>query len=300
MVLQRGEPAVQNDEWSATGTRLPHRVGDALLLTGFLVASAARVVAVLDRGEVGIDLRVYRAAAVAAISGHDPWAASASGVAFAAPPSSLLPYLPAALLPEPVAITAYACLFLGVAIAVIRRMRLPLWWLLFTPLVDSLLVLNLDVLVIALLLAPGWLGGFAIPMKIYSALPVLLQRRWTSAFVGVAVLALAGPLWIDFFERLPSITSSLALQSAGGLSAWGTLLVVPTLFALWVLRARGASWLVVPGLWPATQLHYATIALPAARTRRVLAFLLCFAVPGLPAVAIIAEALLDVIKGKAV
>ena len=80
-------------------------------------------------------------------------------------------------------------------------------------------------------------------------------------------------------------------HAGGGLSAWGTWLVVPTAVALVPLVGRGASLLAVPPLWPVTQLHDASMALPAARQSRLLAFLLSFSIPLLPAAAVIAEAI---------
>jgi hypothetical protein len=74
-------------------------------------------------------------------------------------------------------------------------------------------------------------------------------------------------------------------------SAWGSWVAIPTVVALFVLRGRGASWLAVPALWPFTQLHYSCLAMPAARRSATLAFLLSFAIPLLPAVAVIIEAI---------
>ncbi len=67
-------------------------------------------------------------------------------------------------------------------------------------------------------------------------------------------------------------------------------MMIPAVIALGVLRSRGAEWLVVPALWPFTQLHYSAIATPAARRSPFLAFLLSFGIPLLPPLAVIAEA----------
>ena len=63
---------------------------------------------------------------------------------------------------------------------------------------------------------------------------------------------------------------------AGNLSAVGTWLLVPTVIALAYLRGRGASWLVVPALWPSTQLHYSTIGTPAAKRSPLIAIPVLF------------------------
>ena len=67
-------------------------------------------------------------------------------------------------------------------------------------------------------------------------------------------------------------------------------MAIPAVAGLIALRDRGAAWLVVPALWPYTQLHYAAIALPALRGAPILALLLCFPFPLLPPVAVILEA----------
>ena len=127
-------------------------------------------------------------------------------------------------------------------------------------------------------------------MKTYAAIPLLLDgRRWALA-VGVGLSLVTLTLWVAFFGQLGSITQRLSNQSFGGLSAWGTWLMIPTALALVVLRRRGASWLAVPGLWPYTQLHYSCLALPVAATNPVLAFLFSFSIPLLPPMAIIAYA----------
>jgi hypothetical protein len=90
-----------------------------------------------------------------------------------------------------------------------------------------------------------------------------------------------------FLGQFGAVSEKLAAQSSGGLSAWGTWLVVPTVLALVAIRGRGASWLSVPGLWPYTQLHYSSIALPVVATSPMLAFLFSFGIPLLPAVAIV-------------
>lgn len=177
------------------------------------------------------------------------------------------------------------------AVAALRAVRLPLWWLLFPPLAESLVVLNADVLVIALILSGGRWAFASIVFKIYASVPLLLQRRWAAVLVGGLVCAVTLPLAPRFIADRELIGSALATQSSGGLSAWGTWLMVPTVTALMILWRREAAWLVVPALWPYTQLHYNLLALPVAAASPPVAFLLSFAVWPLPAVATIAYAL---------
>ena len=103
--------------------------------------------------------------------------------------------------------------------------------------------------------------------------------RWRPLVVGGALCLLSAPWWSDFLGARDAISASLAAQSYGGGSAWGTWLMVPTVVALAVLWRRGAEWLAVPAIWPYTQLHYSALALPVAAKNAFVALALCFAVP---------------------
>lgn len=268
-----------------------HIVATAGLLFTFLVIDTRKVVDFLAQGFMHIDLRLYRAAAHAVLAGQNPWPAETGAAGFAATPPAVLTYMPAALLPEAVAIAIYTMAAVVAAGFVIRTLRLPLWWMLFPPLFESVLVLNPDVFVIALLLAGSRVAALAVPMKTYAAIPLLLDgRRWAFA-VGILLSLLAAPLWFEFFGQLGSIAQRLSTQSFGGLSAWGTWLMIPTALSLFLLRRHGASWLAVPGLWPYTQLHYSCLALPVAAANPVLAFLFSFSIPFFPPIAIVGYAI---------
>jgi hypothetical protein len=142
----------------------------------------------------GLDLRIYRAAAAAAIASTDPWTASVAGLTFAGPPPTLLPYLPAALPSEGVAIIVYGSLTLLCAVVALRTVRLHVWWLLFPPISDSLIVLNSDVAVIALLVALPRLEAVSIVLKVYAALPLAIGRRWRPLAVGLGLCLLSAAL----------------------------------------------------------------------------------------------------------
>jgi hypothetical protein len=260
----------------------------ALMLT-FAVVTGQRVIGSYVAGTLAIDLRIYRAAVIAVANGQSPWSASVDGYAFAGTPPALLAFAPAALLPEPVAIVLYWGLFAAAAVLAIRLLGLPIWWVLFPPLAEAVVLINTDALVLLLLLATGPVAGAAVALKSYAAVPLLLQRRWRALVVGALLSAVTFPLWLDFLREREAITATLAAQAYGGLSAWGTWFMIPTAIALIGLRGRGASWLAVPALWPYTQLHYAAIALPAARRSFLLAFLLCFPYAFLPAAAVVLE-----------
>jgi hypothetical protein len=264
------------------GTRL-------LLVTTFLLVSGSRTLGAIQFGLVGVDARVYREAAVTLIGGGDPWAPTGGLVTFGGTPPSLVAFLPAALLPEMVAVPLYLGLFAIVGVLLLRRLSLPLWWLAFPPLWESILVVNQDVLVVWLLVLTGLVAGLAVVCKTYAAVPLALQGRWRPLAVGVVLSLLLLPWWLEFWNRRQEISATLLSQAEGGLSAWGTWwLFVPTVIAL---LGHGASWLTVPALWPATQLHYSLLALPVARRSPILAFLLCFSNPWVPAIAVIVECL---------
>lgn len=244
----------------------------------------------VTHGFLFIDIAVYREAALTALAGGDPWQAQVGGLVFAAPPPTLLLYIPAALMPAEAATVIVMTAFVTAAVWAIRALGLPLWWVLFPPVFESLLVGNPDVLVLAGLVARGPFAGLAVVAKAYAVIPLALQRRWGALILGCAISALTTPWWPAFFDSLGEVGSSLEGQSRG-FSAWGTWWMVPTVLALWVLRRKGAEWLVVPGLWPHTQIHYAAMSLPVVRHYPIAAAIVGLGIPLAPAIAIIVIAL---------
>ena len=85
---------------------------------------------------------------------------------------------PAAFSPEPVAIAVYWVLFGAAAVAAIRLLKLPLWWILFPPLSEAVIVINADALVLLALVVGGAVAGTSVALKSYAAVPLLLQRNW--------------------------------------------------------------------------------------------------------------------------
>jgi hypothetical protein len=236
-----------------------------------------------------IDVEIYRSAAAVAIAGGDPWSATVDGVAFAAPPPSLLPFMPLVFVPLPVATVVTVTTLVAGAVFAVRRLQLPLWWLLFPPIFEGLAVGNLDVLVLTLLLVDGPAAGLAGVVKVYGVVPLVLQRRWTPVLVAGLVSLLTLPWWPAFLANLATIVSTLDAQSQG-FSAWATWFMVPTLMALWVLRRRGAEWLVVPAIWPNTQTHYGAMSLPALSKFPVAAAIVGLGTPLAPPLAVVIAA----------
>lgn len=244
----------------------------------------------VSHGFLFLDIAVYREAAQSVLAGGNPWDASVDGLGFAGPPPTLVPYLPLALLPLPIAIVGVTGVLIGAAWWTVRRLELPLWWMLFPPIFECLVVGNPDILVLALLLVQGPGAGLAAVLKIYGLVPLVLQRRWPAAILALGISSLTIPLWSTFAASLPTVLATLDSQSTG-FSAWGTWFMVPTLIALWVLRTRGASWLVVPALWPNTQTHYGAMSLPVVRHYPIAAAIIGLASPLAPPLAVVVVAL---------
>ncbi len=226
-------------------------------------------------GRLGIDGRIYYRAAQAWLDGHDPWLAGVpvSGFRFdfAGPPPTVLAFAPLAVLPEEIFTALWLSISVAAAVYTIRRLKRPMWWLLFPPLVQGVLVGNPQVLCLAVLLAGSdWVRSLAIPLKAYAALPMLAERRWRA--LGILSLASAlsfvlwHDLWLTYLGEFGTISERIAGQSFGGFSATrdASLLVVAAVAigALALLDLRAAGWLSVPALWPSSQFFYSAFALP--------------------------------------
>lgn len=266
----------------------------AFLAAEFVILDAAYFVG----RPIGLDARVYLAAAKAWLAGGDPWATGSDGVLFAAPPPSLLPVAPFAWL-SPDAFTALVIAASIVAAAfVLRRLGLPLWWLLFPPIVEALSVASLNILVLAALLTrAAWIGAVA---KSYAAVPLLVLVRFRQLAIAVAVGVVTLPVlpWTTFFGH--DLGYVLSVQAGGGRSAWiyPILLVPLALVALAAVGRHRAAWWAVPALWPATQFHYSVFALPARISTPAVA-VLALPVPGAAVAAVALEGLLRLARSRA-
>jgi len=246
---------------------------------------------------LGIDARHYQRATDAWIAGGDPYTVTEGGIPYAAGPHTLLFYLPTSLLP--LAISTWLWMGLGIAasIFVIRRLGLPMWWLLFPPLVHAMWNGNPQTIALGLLLVAGSpavtgaAAAVAVALKLYVAVP--LVTRWRDLVIAGIVLAVTLPFvpWQTFLSGSAGVASHL--DTAWNGSAWRfPILVLPTLIALWVLRRRGAEWLAVPALWPATQFYYSAMALPALVGRPLLAAAFALPMVLLPPLVVIIYAVL--------
>jgi hypothetical protein len=241
-----------------------------LLATWFVVISAMRLVVIAPNGP-GFDGRLYRAATVEWLAGGDPWLVSQGGVYFGAPPPSLLPMVPFALLPEAVGVGALLVLGLASSAWAIRRLRLPLWWLAFPPLVDGMWNANPHVLVMPLILAG--LAPLAVIVKLYAGVVALIRTEIRVLLLCGGLLLATAPVlpWRIYLEESSMIQQQFELTSGGGLSVWALngamipIALIVALIALFVIASMDrdrAAWLAMPVLWPWTQWYYSSIALP--------------------------------------
>lgn len=249
----------------------------------------------VNEGYLGGDFRIYYRAARAWLSGGDPWNAGVHilGPAhFGAPPASLVPVVPFTFISEDQAVAIWVVLCVLSSLYVIRRLRLGLEWLLFPPLVFGVVSGNPSLPVLALLVAgSSWTAAVAAALKVYAVVPLVGERRWRTVGIALSVLAaavvLAPGLWIEYVQRFGEISARLSAESVGGYSAvrWWPL-VPPTLVALVVIARydlRAAGWLAVPALWPGSEWHWSTMALPVLTPW--LGVMLAIDLRGLPAVA---------------
>jgi hypothetical protein len=128
---------------------------------------------------LGTDANLYRFAASSYLAGDDPWnrAGGDWGVfQFAGLPPTILAFVPFAFLPEHIVIALWVALSVAAAIGIVSALRLPLYWLLFPPLVAAVWSGNPHIVVVVLLL--GRAAFLAPILKIYGAVPLIGERRW--------------------------------------------------------------------------------------------------------------------------
>jgi len=220
---------------------------------------------------IGVDAHHYQRAAAAWLAGGDPWSVTEGGVPFAAGPHTLLFYAPTSVLPLDIAVLVWMTLGIVASAWLVRRLGLPLWWLLFPPLLHAMWNGNPQNIALALLVAGGPIAAaLATGLKLYAGLPLI--GRWRDLVVAGLFLLVTLPLlpWQLYLQEGLGVGTHLATAWNG--SAWRLpLLIPPTLLALWILRRRGAEWFLVPAVFPATQFYYVAMALPAMVGRPLIA-----------------------------
>lgn len=241
------------------------RLVTVALVTWFAVISAMRLAVLVSLGEPGFDGRLYIEASRAWLAGGDPWDVQLDGTFYGAPPPSLLAMAPLVPLPAPLAVGLIAAGGLLGTWWALRRLGIPAWWLLFPPFVDGLWNANPQVLLLPLVVAGSVGGAAATIVKLYAAVPLVLLGRVRALALAAVALIVTAPLlpWETYLRRFGEISATLEAQSQEGMSATTSwVFVVVAVLALAVIGRRRATWLAVPGLWPATQWYYATLAVP--------------------------------------
>jgi hypothetical protein len=189
---------------------------------------------------------------------------------------------------------------LGIAASVwlIRRLRLPIWWLAFPPLVDGLYIANPHVFVVPLLVAG--VGPLAVFFKVYAGVVPALLLRWKTLLVTLGLVIVTAPFlpWALFIERWPQVSAALASQSGGGgLSALATPWLLPlTVVAAALIGRERLAWWAVPVFWPYTQWYYASMALPVVTPLAAMA--LAMPIPGATTLAIVLAAIPVVLERR--
>jgi len=277
----------------------PRFIWTVLLCLAFLPGAIAWLYSLLVYpAGLGQHANVYTDAAAAWLAGTNPWVVGPPQAVFAGPPTMLLPFAPFVSLPPEVTRIAWFAIDAAIAVWVIRRLRLPAYWLAFPPLTGAIFLGHVEVLVLALIVLRGPLGGLAVAIKPYAAFPLLAERRWAAlvvAMIAVAVTLLFLP-WATFVAEFPAISANLARQSHGDSVFGQPLLMVIAGLALASLGARRALWLAVPVLWPYAQPIYKTMTLPVLTPMIAMAWAL--PVPGATLVGIVAQAILELVDRR--
>ena len=109
--------------------------------------------------------------------------------------------------------------------------------------------------------------------------------------LNLTTMVVAPDLWLAYIRQFGEISRRLEYESLQGLSAfYFPVLLAVTVVALLILALRdrrAAGWLAVPAVWPSSQFHYSTMALPVMSP--LMAVLLAIPHLRLPPVVIILE-----------
>jgi hypothetical protein len=249
---------------------------------------------------LGIDARIYYRGVITWLAGGNPWTAGVdvhgSVYHYAGSPVTTVLLAPAALVSEDLFTGIWLVLSAGAIVWTLHRVHLPLWWLLFPPISEALFSGNPQLVVLALILSSSsWLAAIGTGLKVYAFVPLAGEGRWRAIGVAVvlnaATILVAPGLWSLYLAEFGEISTRLQYESLEGFSAFympALLLVVVVALAVLALRdRRAAGWLAVPAIWPASQLHYSTMALPVMTP--LLAFFLAIPMLRLPPLIILVE-----------
>jgi hypothetical protein len=276
---------------------LLQRTSATLLPLLFIPLSVGDAVASVAAGWLGTDAHLYYSASSAWLAGGSPWAVSVTNQGtvyhYYALPTAAVLLAPLTALPENVFVAGWIVVQFAAAVYVVRRLGLPWWWIAFPPLVSGILAGNPSPLLIGLLVAAHPLAkAIAVMLKVYAIVPLLGERRWRAILVagvlGSLTVLLAPALWIEFIAGSGDRTSQQLAESTGGFSAFGDPVLMAGAVAGLLLIARRdlrtAGWLAPIALWPGSQFHWSTLAMPVMTLP--MAWLLALPAHGLPPLAV--------------
>jgi hypothetical protein len=234
----------------------------------------------VSHGLVGNDGLVYRAGASALIGG-DPWAATVHGYSYSAPPLEAVAFLPAVSIPEQAFQVLWVVVCLASAVAIVKSLELPAYWIVYPPLVFGALLGNPAIPGMALLLVGFPLAGLVLRPQL------VLVTGTTTLFWFVVLSTLGLLLRPDFVAALSTGASRYVSETGGIVNWWATLLAIPAALALLMLArvdARAARWLIAPAIGPAMGWYGFTMVMPVRSL--TLAVLCAIPLPGVGAAAI--------------
>lgn len=262
-----------------------------MLPIAFAIGSARSLITIFVPGLVGSHARIYTEASRAWLAGGDPWQVGPQDVVFAGPPPMLALFAPFVGLPDDAVRLLWVAATVAVAVWMLRRLGLPAYWLGFPPIFQVIVLGHPEVVLVALLLFGGVLGGLAPLVKPYMALVLVAERRWRALAVGAAAFLITLPFlpWQRFLTELPMISATLAEQAHGDGVFGDPLLMLVAAVALLSLGPRLALWLATPLLWPSVQPNYRLMTLPVLTP--LLATFWALPVPGATLVGIVTFAI---------
>lgn len=234
---------------------------------------------VSDGVPLGQDIQIYYRGVQEWLYLDNPWVGRIvvdhNPLNYAGSPATTVLLAPSALVSESQFTALWLVLGALSAVAILRWLKLPLWWLLFPPTAEALYSGNPQIVVLMLLLAGAGRSGvvadsIAVVLKVYAVIPLLGERQLRRAGLALgltmATFVIVPSLWIRYVQEFGDISAKLAQQSGEGWSAfYFPTLAVPTAIALillWRRDPRAAAWLAVPAIWPSSEFHYSTFALP--------------------------------------
>ena len=268
------------------------------LFVWFLANSIVGIAyAVRDTTLLYFDARLYLMATQAWLAGGDPWQVQLAGNYFAAPPPSLLPLVPFALLPLDIGVAVIATVCFVSAIATVRLLGLPWWWLLFPPLVQCLLSGNVHATLIPLILVGG--GWLATLLKVYAGVPVVMLGKWRSMFITLAIIVVTIPIlpWGAYIDQFGEITARLAEQTKHDIPLVILVALAPfVVVGLVLIGRKRAAWLTPLALWPSQQYYYGTLVMPT--RSQVAAAIIALPITGSGLLAVAALSVLEWRTGK--